>query len=97
MAIPAEQWGAVLRPALLTPAIGAFFCSVSALLSMGAETVRGAAQLSSLAMLAIFATVLGTQGLIYSSPAYFAGMLAALVAGSGVCLALARRRFLRLP
>lgn len=95
--IPAEHWEAVLRPALLTPAIGAFFCSVSALLSMGAETVRGAAQLSSLAMLALFATVLGTQGRLYASAGYFAGMLAALAIGSAVCLVLARRRFLRLP
>ena len=97
MPIPAEHWAAALRPAVLTPMIGAFFCSASALFSMGSETVRGAAQLSSLAMLALFATVLGTQGRLYASQAYFAGVLAALALGSAVCLGLARRRFLRLP
>lgn len=97
MPVPAEHWVAALRPALLAPAVGAFFCSASALFSMGSETVRGAAQLSSLAMLAMFATVLGTQGRLYASTGYFAGMLAALALGSAVCLALARRRFLRLP
>lgn len=95
--IPPEYWADLAKPLALTPAVGLFFCSLAAFFSMGSETVRGAAQLCSLAMVALFAAVLGTQGLLYDSPAYFAGLLSALVIGSAACLGLARRKFLRLP
>ena len=95
--LPPDFWLIAAKALALTPAVGLFFCSVSAFISMGAETVRGAAQLSSLAMLAILAAVLPASGILYDSQPYFWGLVSCLLAGSALCLALARRRFLRLP
>lgn len=95
--LPPEFWPAALKALSLTPAVGLFFCSVSAFISMGAETVRGAAQMSSLAMLAIFALVLPASAAVYHSQALYWGLLSGLLLGSAICLILARRRFLRLP
>lgn len=95
--IPPGYWPGALKAVFLTPAVGLFFCSVSALISMGSETVRGAAQVSSLAMLAIFISVLSLSGMLYASPWYYGGLMGSLVSGSALCLLLARRRFLRLP
>jgi ABC-type Na+ efflux pump permease subunit len=95
--IPEDFWGDYLKALALAPAVGLFFSSLSAYISLGAETVRGAAQLGSLAMLALFGVVLSTSAAVYASNAYFASLMGGLLGGSALCLALARRRFLRLP
>jgi len=59
--------------------------------------VRGAAQACSLVMLGLlFATVAASTPLLASTPFYL-GCLAALMAGSAICLFAAQRRFHRLP
>lgn len=95
--IPADFRGDFAKAFLLAPAVGLFFSALSAYISLGAETVRGAAQLGSLAMLALFGVVLSSTGAVYASDAWFAGLMGGLLAGAALCLALARRRFLRLP
>ena len=95
--LPAEYWPGTLKAVALTPAVGLFFCSISAFVSMGSDTVRGAAQVCSLAMLAIFVVVLSLSGMLYTSSLYFGALLAGLLIGSALCLLFARRRFLRLP
>lgn len=94
--LPPDFLAGAAKALALTPAVGFFFCSVSAFISMGAETVRGAAQLCSLVMLAIFAVVLPAAGLLYTSQPYYWGLIAGLLAGSAVCLLAARRRFFHL-
>jgi ABC-type Na+ efflux pump permease subunit len=81
---------------VFTPALALFFCALAALISLGAETVRGAAQLTSLFMLAVFFSIMLISGRIFASPAWYYGALAALLAGAALCLQLARRRFLKL-
>jgi ABC-type Na+ efflux pump permease subunit len=95
--LPADFPPDMLKALGLTPAVGLFFCSASTLVSLRAETVRGAAQLGSLAMLFLIAMVLPLSGRILASHAGYAGLVAGLAAGSGLCLALARSRFMRLP
>jgi ABC-type Na+ efflux pump permease subunit len=95
--LPAGFATDLLKALGLTPAVGLFFCSVATLVSLRAETVRGAAQLGSLAMLGLIAAVLPLSGAVLASDAWYAGLLAVLLTGSGLCLALARSRFLRLP
>lgn len=81
---------------LLTPVLGLFFCSLGALISLSAESVRGAAQLTSLFMLAVLFPLAFLSGPLLRAPVLFGCLLAALLAGSAACLALAGRRFPRL-
>ena len=90
-------WPEAIRALLLTPVLGLFLCALATLISLGAESVRGAAQLSSLVMLAVFFAVMSSAGALFDSAAAFAGALAALLLGAWICLLLGRRRFLRLP
>ncbi|HLP43016.1 MAG TPA: ABC transporter permease subunit [Fibrobacteria bacterium] len=95
--LPPEALPELSRAFGLTPAVGLFFGAFSARVSLGAETVRGAAQLGSLGMLAVFGVVISLSGALQASAAWYAGTVAALLLGAGLCLLSARRRFLRLP
>ncbi len=87
-------FGALLIKAMvLTPALALFLCALSTLLSLIAESVRGAAQLSSLAMLGLFFLAAAFSTAFFSSPLVLASALAALSAASAVCFLAARRRF----
>jgi ABC-type Na+ efflux pump permease subunit len=85
-----------IRTLLFTPVLGLFFCSLAALVSMRAESVRGAAQLTGLFMLVVLFSLLFASEGIFSSAAYCAGALAILLGGAGLCLRLASRRFVKL-
>jgi ABC-type transport system involved in multi-copper enzyme maturation permease subunit len=80
----------------LTPVLGLFLCSVSALLSLVSESVRGAAQLTSLVMLGIFFSVTFFSPAFFHSGALFTAFAGVLVAASLACFLAARRRFPRL-
>jgi ABC-type transport system involved in multi-copper enzyme maturation permease subunit len=80
----------------VTPVLGLFLCALSTLLSLISESVRSAAQLTSLAMLAVFFTVTSFSSAIFRSNAVFLGFTGALLAASLICFLLARRRFPRL-
>lgn len=87
-------FGALLLKAMaLTPALALFLCALSTLLSLLAESVRSAAQLSSLAMLGLFFLAAAFSTAYFSSAWVLAGALAALLAASTVCFLAARRRF----
>lgn len=79
----------------LTPALALFLCALTTLLSLVAESVRSAAQLSSLAMLLLFFLAAVFSPAYLRSPAVMAGTLAALTLGSAACFLMARRRFPR--
>ena len=81
---------------LLTPFIGLFLAAFSTLMSLMADSVRGAAQLTSLLMLGIFfITLLSANGLFNSVEIYF-GYVLVLGLGSVACLLLAKSRFSKL-
>jgi len=81
---------------LLTPFIGLFLAAFSTLMSLMADSVRGAAQLTSLLMLGIFfMTLLSANGLFNSMVIYF-GYVFVLGFGSVTCLLLAKSRFAKL-
>ena len=87
-------FGALLIKAMvLTPALALFLCALSTLLSLAAESVRGAAQLSSLAMLGLFFLAAAFSPAFFGSPLVLACALAVLLASSAVCFLAARRRF----
>lgn len=95
------QWlpgfGAVAFKAMaLTPLLGLFLCSLSVLFSLISESVRSAAQLTSLLMLGIFFSVTSFSGAFYASDAVFLGIASALLASSLACFLAARRRFPRM-
>lgn len=77
----------------LTPATSLFLCSLAAWLSMVAESVRGAAQLASLAMLGMFLMASVFAPAYFHSAAAMAGSLVFLLAASAACFLAARRRF----
>jgi ABC-type transport system involved in multi-copper enzyme maturation permease subunit len=79
----------------LTPALALFLCALTTLLSLIAESVRSAAQLSSLAMLLLFFLAAIFSSAYLRSPAVLAGALAALTLGAAACFLAARRRFPR--
>lgn len=81
---------------LLTPCLGMFLCAFATLMSLVADSVRSAAQLTSLAMLGLFFSVMFCSTWMFASWAVFAGFMAALLAGSVACLLLARARFPKL-
>jgi len=80
----------------LTPLLALFFSALASLISMRAESVRGAAQLAGLVMLAMVFTVLALAGPLLTGTGFFAISAGVLFLGSGACLWLAGRRFLRL-
>jgi ABC-type transport system involved in multi-copper enzyme maturation permease subunit len=77
----------------LTPATSLLLCSLATWLSMVAESVRGAAQLSGLAMLGLFLLTTIFAPAYFNSALVMAGSLAFLLAASAVCFLAARRRF----
>lgn len=81
---------------VFTPFLVLFFCALASFISLGAETVRGAAQLTGLFMLFVFIAMMAISTRLFESPAWYFGALAVLVAGAVGCLRLARRRFLKL-
>ena len=93
----APGFGADLARAMaMTPCLSLFLCALTTWLSLISESVRGAAQLSSLVMVGVlFAVMLLGNGLFVSG-ALFSGFAAALLVGAWTCLRLARRRFQRL-
>ena len=86
----------VAKAMLMTPVLGLFLCALSTLLSLISESVRGAAQLTSVVMLGIFLSVTSfSQYFFRSNPVYF-GFISVLVTASLGCFLAARRRFPRL-
>jgi ABC-type transport system involved in multi-copper enzyme maturation permease subunit len=81
---------------LLTPVLTLFLCALATLLSLISESVRGAAQLTSVVMLVIFFAVTSTSALFFRSNLVYAGVVLALTAASLACFAVARRRFPKL-
>jgi ABC-type Na+ efflux pump permease subunit len=90
-------WPMAAKALLLTPVLGFFFCALASLISLRAETVRGAAQFTSLFMLAVFFAMMALSTRLFSDPVYFLGLLASLLFGAAICLWLASRRFFTLP
>jgi ABC-type transport system involved in multi-copper enzyme maturation permease subunit len=88
--------GDVARAMLLTPLLGLFLSALSTLLSLISESVRSAAQLTSLAMLGIFFAVTTFSTAFFRSEALCLGFGAGLLAASAGCFLAARRRFPRL-
>jgi ABC-type Na+ efflux pump permease subunit len=86
----------VAKAMLLTPVLGLFLCAVSTLLSLISESVRGAAQLTSLVMLGIFFAVTSFSPFFYASGAVYCGFIAALLAASAACFLAARKKFPKL-
>jgi ABC-type transport system involved in multi-copper enzyme maturation permease subunit len=84
------------RAMAMTPVLGLFLCALSTLVSLISESVRSAAQITSLAMLALFFVVTSFSGSYYDSPAACFGLLGGLTLASAICFLLARRRFPRL-
>ena len=81
---------------LMTPVLGLFLCALSTLLSLISESVRSAAQYTSLAMLGIFFLVTSFSGAFFNTPAVFLGFSGSLLTASVTCFLVARRRFPRL-
>lgn len=77
----------------LTPVFGLFLCALSTLLSLLSESVRGAAQLTSLAMLGLFFATTAFSAAFFRSSAVYFGFAGALLLASAACFLLARRRF----
>lgn len=88
--------GDAMKALLFTPCIGLFLCAFATLMSLIADSVRGAAQLTSLAMLVIFFTVMFCSTWIFASWAVFFVILFGLGLASVTCLLLARSRFPKL-
>ncbi len=80
---------------LLTPCLGLFLASVATLMSLRSESVRGAAQITSLFMLAAFFAVISAGNFIFASWAHFAVFATILLSATVTCLLLARARFRR--
>lgn len=90
-------FGADLAKAMLmTPVLGLFLCALATLFSLLSESVRGAAQLTSVVMLLIFFAVASFSPLFFRSDAVCLGFAGLLIAASAVCFLAARRRFPRL-
>ena len=78
---------------ILTPILGLFLCAFSTLVSLKSESVRGAAQMSSLAVLGFFFLMMFLSGKILSSDFFYLQFMILLIAGATFCLYLGRRRF----
>lgn len=85
-----------LKAMAMTPLLGLFLCALSVLVSLISESVRSAAQLCSLVMLAIFFSVTSFSGALYASDAVFLAIASVLLVSSLVCFLAARRRFPRM-
>lgn len=83
----------VIKAMVLTPFLGLFLASLATLMSLISDSVRAAAQLTSLFMLLVFFSVTAFSSSFYSSDAVYFGFIAVLTAASIICFALARRRF----
>ena len=95
------QWlpgfgAAAFKAMALTPLLGLFLCALSVLFSLISESVRSAAQLTSILMLGIFFSVTTFSAAFYASDAVFLGIASALLAASLACFLAARRRFPRM-
>lgn len=86
----------VAKAMLLTPVLGLFLSALATLLSLISESVRSAAQFTSLAMLALFFLATSFSGAIYRSDLVFGCVSGGLLAASAACFLVARRRFPRL-
>jgi ABC-type transport system involved in multi-copper enzyme maturation permease subunit len=86
----------VAKAMLLTPVLGLFLASLATLLSLISESVRSAAQFTSLAMLGLFFLVTSFSGAVYHSDLVFACVFSSLSAASVAFFLVARRRFPRL-
>jgi ABC-type transport system involved in multi-copper enzyme maturation permease subunit len=86
----------VAKAMALTPVLGVFLCALATLLSLVSESVRSAAQLTSLVMLVIFFTVTSFSSAIFASNAIYLGFAGGLLIASLLCFLAARRRFPRL-
>jgi ABC-type Na+ efflux pump permease subunit len=84
-----------IKALLLTPCLGFFLCAFATLMSLVADSVRGATQLTSLAMLAMFFMMLFSASWIFASWFIFIGIIIGLGSASVTCLLLARSRFPR--
>ncbi|MDB5047188.1 MAG: type transporter [Fibrobacteres bacterium] len=86
----------VAKAMLMTPVLALFLCALSTLLSLISESVRGAAQLTSVVMLGIFFSVTSFSPFFFHSNAIYLGFIATLVSASLGCFLAARKRFPRL-
>jgi ABC-type transport system involved in multi-copper enzyme maturation permease subunit len=86
----------VAKAMLMTPVLALFLCALSTLLSLISESVRSAAQLTSLVMLGIFFSVTSFSTAFFRSDALYLGFIGVLLAASLACFFAARRRFPRL-
>jgi hypothetical protein len=81
---------------LLTPCVGLFLCAFATLMSLISDSVRGATQLTSLAMLGVFFAVMFISSGFFASWFIFATCLVALLLASATCLWIARLKFPKL-
>ncbi|MDB5102745.1 MAG: putative transport protein [Fibrobacteres bacterium] len=86
----------VAKAMLLTPVLGLFLCAVATLLSLISESVRSAAQLTSLVMLGIFFSVTSFSTSFFHSDTVYLAFTGVLLTASLGCFLAARRRFPRL-
>jgi ABC-type transport system involved in multi-copper enzyme maturation permease subunit len=86
----------VAKAMLMTPVLALFLCALATLLSLVSESVRGAAQMTSVVMLVIFFAVTSSSALFFQSNLVFLAFLGTLVAASAVCFLAARNKFPRL-
>lgn len=82
-----------LKAMSITPLLGLFLSAFSVLMSLIADSVRGAAQLTSLIMLGIFFGTIFLANEIFSSTTIYLIYVGMLLLGSVICLLLARSRF----
>lgn len=85
-----------LKAITITPFLGLLLSAFSVLMSLVADSVRGAAQLTSLVMLAIFFGTLFLANEIFSSIIIYLVFMGILFMGSVTCLLVARSRFAKL-
>ncbi|MEO7425687.1 MAG: ABC transporter permease [Fibrobacteria bacterium] len=81
---------------LLTPVLALFLCALATLLSLISESVRGAAQMTSVVMLVIFFAMTSASALFFQSNLVYLGFIAVLTAAALACFAVARKRFPKL-
>ncbi len=81
------------KTALMMPAMALFLGSLGAFISLGSDSVRGAAQVSSLVMVVAFFTVMLGSPWLLSGWGIFLGFLTGLLLLSGLFLRLGRSRF----
>lgn len=86
----------VAKAMLMTPVLGLFLCALATLFSLISESVRGAAQLTSVVMLGIFFSVTSFSPFFFKSDGVYLGFVGALLAASLGCFLVARKRFPRL-